>query len=93
MVFRAQYQHPRFLAAVAQARYESSRFEDDLNTLRLRSVWFVDASVRRTIVRGVELYVSAENLFDARVEAGRSPDGTVTLGTPRVVRAGLHVQM
>jgi len=92
-VFRVQYQHPRFLTAVAQARYESSRFEDDLNTLRLRSVWVVDASVRRTIVRGVELYVSAENLFDARVEAGRSPDGTVTLGTPRVVRAGLHVQM
>lgn len=92
-VLWVQYQHPRFLTGIVQVRYESSRFEDDLNTLRLRPVWSVDASVRRTVFRGVELYVSAENLFDARIEAGRSPDGTVTLGTPRVVRAGLHVQM
>lgn len=92
-VFRVQFQHPQVFTAAVQAWYESSRFEDDLNTLRLRPVWLVDASVRRKIVRGVELYVSAENLLNTRAEAGRTADGLVTLGTPRVVRAGLHVQM
>jgi len=92
-VFRVQYQHPSVLTGVVQVRYESSRFEDDLNTLRLRPVWLVDAGVRRQIVRGVELHVSAENLLNTRIEAGRTADGLVTLGTPRVVRVGLHVQM
>jgi hypothetical protein len=34
--------------------------------------------------------VTAENLANARVETGRSADGVVNVGTPRLVLVGLR---
>jgi len=89
--------------AVLQARYESDwrlglqlrwtgkAYDDDRNTLELDPAFVVDALVSRAVGGGVEVFAAAENLFDARVVAGRTP--IPTLGTPRVIRGGVRLRM
>ena len=36
------------------------------------------------------LYVNTENITDTRLETGRSPDGIVNTGTPRLVTGGIR---
>ncbi|MEJ1972789.1 MAG: hypothetical protein WDM96_10110 [Lacunisphaera sp.] len=37
-----------------------------------------------------QLYLNAENLTDERIETGRSADGIVNTGTPRLVLGGVR---
>jgi outer membrane receptor protein involved in Fe transport len=74
-----------------RARYIGMQFEDDLNTLRLGAVAVVDASVNVTLNTHTDLFMSAENLLDERVETGRSADGVVNIGTPRLILVGLRL--
>jgi outer membrane receptor protein involved in Fe transport len=43
-----------------------------------------------TISESGELSLAAENLFNETVEAGRSADGLVSIGTPRTVVVGFR---
>ena len=69
----------------------SNQFEDDLNSRVLNSVVTVDTQLSYKINDGIEAYVAAENLFDTRIEAGRSASGLVTLGAPIFLWVGLRL--
>jgi outer membrane receptor protein involved in Fe transport len=72
-----------------QIRSFASQFEDDRNTLRLRSATLVDVSATRSLARGVGVFAAVENLFDIEYDTGRTPIRTV--GIPLTVHAGVRV--
>lgn len=74
-----------------RGRFIGAQFEDDLNTLRLGAVAVVDASLGVQLNPHAEIFVSAENLSNERVETGRSTDGVVNIGTPRLLLVGLRL--
>jgi len=71
-------------------RWIGAQYEDDENTLRLGEVAVIDLGAVYPLGRGWELFVSAENLGNARIETGRSADGVVNTGTPRLGLAGVR---
>ena len=73
-------------------RWESARWEDDLNTRRLRAALTLDGRAEWTLRRGAALYLAADNLLDAEIETGETADGTEQLGAPRTLRLGLRLQ-
>ena len=66
------------------------QFEDDLNALTLEDALQVDLFAGYELGRGVTLFASAENLFDAEIVAARTP--VPSLAPPRLVRAGVRVR-
>jgi len=81
--------HPKLGLLSLQARNSGRQFDDDANKYLLASYFRFDAYGSRTIGRHLEVYASGENLFDRAIEVGKTP--TLTLGTPRVGRIGLHL--
>lgn len=75
-----------------RARWMGAQFEDDENALRLAPALVVDAALAREIGKHAELFVTAENLFNERIETGRSAAMVVIVGTPRFATAGVRVQ-
>jgi outer membrane receptor protein involved in Fe transport len=73
-----------------QVRYTGRQFEDDQNTSELAAVWIVDAALSYDFTERVSAAVKVENLLDAEVETGKSADGLVSIGAPRLV--SLQVQ-
>jgi outer membrane receptor protein involved in Fe transport len=74
------------------ARYESARFEDDLNTRRLSAGVQVDVRATWRAAPGVAWWVAAENLTNARLEAGETADGVESYAAPRTLRLGLTLR-
>jgi len=74
----------------ARVRATGRQFEDDENQLPLAAVNVADLTLRRALGGGRTLFLTAENLGGARVEAGRGADGVVTLASPRLFLAGLR---
>ncbi|WP_269515905.1 TonB-dependent receptor [Brevundimonas subvibrioides] len=79
------------LSLIVRARYESRRFEDDLNSRVLDGAITADARAEWTVRDGVTLYAAADNLFDAGVAVAESGDGVEGYGPPRTLRAGLSL--
>jgi outer membrane cobalamin receptor len=88
----ARFQHPDWLHATATVRHVGGQFEDDQNTLPLGSYLVVDLLLSRALTRWSEVFVGVENLFDQTYATGRSPDGVVSIGAPRLVRGGVRLQ-
>jgi outer membrane receptor protein involved in Fe transport len=78
------------IAARLDLRHVSRQFDDDLNVRPLGNATVVDARLAWTISESGELSLAAENLFNETVEAGRSADGLVSIGTPRTVVVGFR---
>jgi outer membrane receptor protein involved in Fe transport len=76
---------PWRLDADLLARVEGERFDDDQNRLRLAPFGVVDARLAREVGR-LELFVTAENLFDRRYAVQATP--VEILGPPRTVVVG-----
>ena len=74
-----------------QGKVSGRQFDDDLNKYLLHSYFKLDAYASHNFGSRVELYTSAENLFDRAIEVGRTP--ILTLGTPRVARVGLNLRL
>lgn len=72
--------------------YAGKQFEDDLNSRELDDALTVDVFAGYQVTDEVEFYLAAENLFDHRVEAGRTADGLVTLGSPVFLWMGVRLQ-
>lgn len=75
---------------VPRLRWLGRQFEDDENALRLGEVVVIDLGLTRRITPHLDFFVTVENSTDARMETGRSADGLVNLGTPRLGFAGLR---
>ena len=74
-----------------QVRFMGEQFEDDLNTLRLAAATVIDLSVRVAVGTRAELFLNGENLGSHRIETGRSSDGLVNIGTPRLLLFGFRL--
>ena len=81
------------LSLTARVRYLGRQFEDDENLLVLGAAVVTDLGASYDLNRHCQLYLSAENLTDERVETGRTPDGLVNTGTPRLVVGGVRVKL
>ncbi len=75
---------------VSGLRYVSGQFEDDENSLSLAPMATVNLSVTKSVGAHFALSLSVENLTDRRLETGRSSDGIVTRGPPRMARLALR---
>lgn len=76
--------------ASMQIRVVGQQFDDDTNSRSLGRFAAVDAFVARELGGGFEVFVAAENLFDETVETGKTSDGVLSIGAPRLVRAGIR---
>jgi outer membrane cobalamin receptor len=71
-------------------RTEGERFEDDLNSRRLKGYSVVDTRMSWQIRSGFEIFLAAENLGDQRVETGLAGDGTLSVAQGRSLRIGFQ---
>ncbi|WP_426027126.1 TonB-dependent receptor [Brevundimonas sp. TWP2-3-4b2] len=76
----------------ARARYESRRFDDDLNSRVLGPAVTADLRADLQLADGVVLYVAADNLFDRDVAVSATADGVAGFGPPRTLRAGVSMR-
>lgn len=67
------------LTLSADVRYESVRFSDDQNTMPLPAAATVDAKASWALAPQWQLYLAADNLFNARVATTASLSSTNTL--------------
>jgi outer membrane receptor protein involved in Fe transport len=74
-----------------RVRWVGAQFDDDANTLRLAPATILDLSASVELSHGLELFVTGENLGNRRIETGRSVDGLVNVGTPRLIMIGFRL--
>ncbi len=86
----ATWRAPGKLTFTPRVRWIGRQFEDDENQLTLGEVVVADLGISHPLTPHLELFLTAENLGNARVETGRSADGVVNLGTPRLILGGLR---
>ena len=78
------------LTFTPRVRYIGRQFEDDENQLTLGAVVVTDVGVNYELTRHLTVFLNCENVSNARIETGRSADGIVNIGTPRLVIGGLR---
>lgn len=88
---RLDYFKPAWANVTLQGRFESLRFDDDLNQLRLGSFFVADLAVSRPLGELLEAFLSAENLFNRRYAVQATP--VELLGTPIIVRGGVRFHL
>jgi outer membrane receptor protein involved in Fe transport len=88
---QARYSDPQVADINMQVRAATSQFDDDQNIFALRGFGSVDVFVARQLSRRFEIYLGAENIFDSKIEAGRTP--VLALTGPRSLRAGLRIRL
>ena len=86
----ATWRAPGQLTFTPRVRWIGRQFEDDENNLRLGEGVVPDLGVTRPLTKYLTLFFTLENLTDARVETGRSADGVVNVGTPRLLLGGVR---
>lgn len=84
------FEMPRLFAAAVEARYISSRFEDDLNTIKLAQFSVVGMRISRNLGRRVSAHLKVENLFNRKFEITRTRAGLAELGAPRWITVGMR---
>lgn len=82
---------PYDLTLSTTVRFESNRWADDANTLRLGAATTAGARLSWAMTENISLYLAADNLFDARLATTESADGVYSIDAPRIVSAGLTV--
>ncbi len=77
----------------AQLHWESLRYEDDRNTLRLGSAFVLDARATYNLTDVLAAYVAIDNLTDAKVATAATTDpllgAIISYGQPRMIWLGL----
>jgi outer membrane receptor protein involved in Fe transport len=85
-----QFRPAEAFSLSADLRYESARFEDDLNSRRLSPGLSVDAEASWRFADHAEVYVAAENLTDAKIEVGETANGVESYSAPQTFRVGFR---
>jgi outer membrane receptor protein involved in Fe transport len=82
--------HPlEALSLSADLRYESKRFEDDLNSRVLSAGVTINARATWRFANDLEAYVAVENLADNKIEVGETADGVESFAAPQTFRVGV----
>lgn len=79
---------PAGWSAMLALRATGRQYEDDRNALELAAGTTVDAAVEWPLTGHLVLALRGQNLFDERLETGRTP--LLQLGPPRLLTAGLR---
>ncbi|RYY47917.1 MAG: TonB-dependent receptor [Sphingomonadales bacterium] len=77
----------------ATARYLGPQYEDDQNLRRLSGALTFDAVAAVPLTPSLAIEARAENLADARVEAGISGPGVIERASPRTLWLGLRLRL
>ena len=88
----ASYKPIDALALNADLRWESSRFEDDQNTLRLGPDFVVDLRADWRLRDAVSVFIAADNITNANIATAEATDGTFSTGQPRMFEIGLSYE-
>ena len=75
----------------SQTRLSDAQFEDDLNALRLRPFFTIDATAAFRVNKKFQVFAAAENLFNTRYDIGLTPNRTVA--APLFLRVGLRLDL
>jgi len=86
----ASWQPVKKFTLTPRVRALGRQFEDDENLLRLGAALVIDLGASYRLTDNCELTLTAENLTNERIETGRSTDGIVNTGTPRLVLGGIR---
>ncbi|HEY5337339.1 MAG TPA: TonB-dependent receptor, partial [Rhizomicrobium sp.] len=73
----------------ADLHWESARFEDDQNTMRLGSAFVLDLKGAYRLTGPLSAFVSVENATNANIATAQAADGTISYGEPRMYEVGL----
>ncbi len=73
----------------ADLRWESSRFDDDLNTRRLGSAFALDLRADWRFREDWTAYLAVANATDAKIATAVAADGITSYDAPRVVSVGV----
>ncbi|GAA0611545.1 TonB-dependent receptor [Brevundimonas kwangchunensis] len=79
------------LALAADLRWESRRFEDDLNSRVLESGATVDLRADWSLSSDTALWIAASNLLDEEIEVSETGNGVAGYGPPRTLSVGLRL--
>jgi len=88
----ARWAAPGGLEVTPRLRWFGSQFSDDQNRLRLPAAIVADLNVARKVGAQARLFVTIENLGNARVETDLSATGVVNVGAPRIVFFGIRLE-
>lgn len=72
-------------------RYESDRFDDDLNSRVLDAAWTVDARLEWKALDNAALWLAVDNLMDEDIETSETATGVAGFTAPRTWRAGVRL--
>ena len=79
------------LALAADLRWESRRFDDDLNSRVLDAASTVDLRADWSLTPSAAVWMAVHNLFDAEVEVAETGPGVVGFGPPRTLSLGISL--
>ncbi len=86
----ATWRAPGQFTFTPRVRWIGRQLEDDENLLTLGEVVVADLGVTRPLTKHLSLFLTLENFTNARIETGRSADGVVNVGTPRLFLGGVR---
>ncbi|MBS0275479.1 MAG: TonB-dependent receptor [Proteobacteria bacterium] len=73
----------------ANLHWESARFEDDQNTMRLGSAFVLDLKASYLLTEALSAFVAMDNAANANIATAQAADGTISYGQPRMYEVGL----
>ncbi len=79
------------LTLAADLRWESRRFDDDLNSRVLDAAATVDLRADWAVTPFTALWITADNLFDAEVEVAETGTGVAGYSPPRTFSLGVRL--
>jgi outer membrane cobalamin receptor len=85
-----RFDSPRWLSGAIEVRHVGSRYDDDLNEVKLDGFYLVGLRLNRSLRRGVTAHLKIENLLDEEFEIARTRAGLADMGAPRWITAGLR---
>jgi len=79
------------LTLAADLRWESRRFDDDLNSRALDAAGTVDLRADWAVTPFATVWLAASNLLDAEVEVAETATGVAGFGPPRTLSLGVRL--
>ncbi len=76
----------------ADLRYESRRFEDDLNLRGLKAGTSLDLRAGWALTPTSEVFVTAENALNVDLAVGQTADGITSYAAPRTIQVGFSLR-
>ena len=73
------------------ARYESTRYDDDLNTLRLRPALTADLRADWAVRPNFSVFAAVDNLTAAHIQTAETADRIYSYDAPRMLRLGVRL--